>query len=195
MRRWTLFLIVAGLAGSAVAFDPTIHGNRIGVLDPAARYDSRDNEAVVMIERYLCDELRSRGFDAFPVGRSYEALTRFDPLNADYYVEIAGSDGATTPVGGVAVGTENIAVDLGIIVSRVATQIRLYDGRTLDLVRTFDLQKRSTSVVPTGIGVGGWSGRLFFSAAIPLFQWRQVRSAAHGVARDAASAVSEAVQR
>ncbi len=43
MRRWALFLIVAGLAGSALAFDPTLHGNRIGVLDPAARYDSRDN--------------------------------------------------------------------------------------------------------------------------------------------------------
>ncbi len=55
-----------------------------------------------MIERYLCDELRSRGFDAFPVGRSREALTRFDPMNADYYVEIAGSGDATTPIGALA---------------------------------------------------------------------------------------------
>jgi hypothetical protein len=66
--------------------------------------------------------------------------------------------------------------------------MRLYDGRTLELIDRFDLRQRRTTLAPTGIGVGrmpfvGW-------IAVPLVQRAQYRAAAREVARDAADRIA-----
>lgn len=189
-----MFLVIFALASAAMAFDPTAHGNRVGVLDLSARYDAPDADIAMAIERRLSDELRSRGLDAFEVRAQYSQLQRFEPANADYYVEITGGSGSATPIGNVSLGTRNVVADIGLIVSHVAAQVRLYDGRTLELLQTFDLEHHNTAVVPTGVGIGGWTGRVAFWAAVPIFQWTQTRSAIRSVAQEAASAIAEQVQ-
>jgi hypothetical protein len=92
-----------------------------------------------------------------------------------------------------AVSLMAFAADLAILVSRVATEVRVYDGRTLELLRSFHLERHGTAVVPTGIGVGNMTGDIAFWAAVPLMRWFHDRGAARDVAADAALAIAREI--
>lgn len=186
MRPAALAFVLFAVAAAAPAFDAS-RGARIAVLDSSASYAGAELYVSAFVERQLCDELRERGFDAFEIRTPIDRLTPFDAVNADYYLEIQGSGGGASPVADASIGLGSVAVDLGLVVSHVATRVRLYDGKTLEMVRTFDLSKSSTSLVP--IGIGGWSRSVFFSLAAPA-RWLHDRTAMRGIARDAATAVA-----
>lgn len=175
---------------SAFAIDVSLkRGARVGVLATSERH-SYDTERRVAdaVQNYLRDELTARGFDAFRAGGTYDELRRDDRANADYYVEIVSSHGDSNLMGAVGVGGGPIAAEIGVVVAHLAAEMRLYDGKTLELIDRFDLRERRTMVAPTGIGIErvpfvGW-------IALPLVQRAQYRAAAHDVARDAADRIA-----
>jgi len=136
------------------------------------------------VQNDLRRELRALGFDAFDARVTYEELMRHSSPNADFFVEVVSSHAVNHPRGGVGVAAGGVAVDVGLVVARVAAEVRLYDGRTLNEIAHFDLQKDNTAFLPMAIGIGGRSLWGYF--ALPFVQYGQYRAAAHEVARLAA---------
>lgn len=194
MKRLLPGLCLFFLASSALAFQPNAgSGNRIGVLRMQHDWDRRDESAVADgVTRGLREELRQRGFDAFDTRMTIDDVRHSErAIDADFLVEIASSSDAGS-VGGVDVGGADFGVEMSVVVARVAAQLRVYDGRTLELIQTFDLHKSSTAVLPTAIGIGG--RHAYGWIALPFVHWAQLRSAARATARDAAARVAEATQ-
>jgi hypothetical protein len=184
MKRLLLALVLIALPSVAFAFDAT-RATRIGVLrgTDALQADVADS---------LRNELQSRGFDAFDAVRTYDEAVNDGAPVADFYVEITGGEAETSDQGGIGIGTRHGGVSIGVLVSRVAAQVRIYDGETMELVETHELAKRNTAVVPTSIGVGG--GSLFAYVALPMIERAQVRRVVRAVARKAADLVIDAVR-
>lgn len=140
------------------------------------------------VRNFLQAELHKAGFDAFDAHATYDALRRDEADAPDYWIEIASSSGGG-PVGGVGVGGSHVVVDISVVVARVAAEVRVYDGRSLELVQRFELDRTKTGVMPTSIGVGGRD--LFGWIALPIMHYAQYRAAAREVARDAALRVAQ----
>ena len=136
-------------------------------------------------------ELRHAGFDAYTVPATFEEVRDGMGADADFYVEVA-SDGSTTPYGGIDVGNRNVGVSVEVVVSQIAGELRIYDGRSLELVEAHELHERASAVMPTYIGVGGRSGHV--GIALPFARWAQNRRVVRGAAREAAAAVAETVR-
>lgn len=192
MQRWSAGLVLLFLAGSAFAFDTTRHPVRIAILRPVAHFDGDAESSIQnLVLRSLTARLRERGFDAFDAGMTYDDAAGREAV-ADYLVEIAGGEAFSDDYGGVGFGSRNADVMLEVVASRVAGQLRVYDGRTLDLLAREDISRRSSAILPTSIGLGG---REYFAViALPFVQWVQVRRVAHAAARDAAAAVTDTVR-
>ncbi|MGZ4777940.1 MAG: hypothetical protein ACXV5L_01995 [Thermoanaerobaculia bacterium] len=182
--------ILLAASVSAFAIDVNVkRGDRIGVLAISERHVyTTEHRVADALQNYLRDELGTRGFDAFRVEETYDELRRNDRANADYYVEIVSSHGDANVMGAIGVGGGPIAAEVGVVVSHVATELRLYDGRTLELIDRYDLHQRRTNIAPTGIGVGGRS--IIGWIALPIFQRAQYRAVTHDVARDAADRIA-----
>jgi hypothetical protein len=190
MKRLSISLLLLLVAGSALAFDTTKRGTRIGVLTAPGRYEAGAETALsASIGKYLREELQKSGFDAFQTNVTYDELSRNATVNADYYIEVTSSDSTAGSPGGIGVGTSNVGVDISVVVARVAAEVRLYDGRTLELVRRFELTRSKKGIAPTSISIG--APGLFGWIAIPITEIVQFRRAAHEIAREAASQVAE----
>jgi len=136
------------------------------------------------VQSDLRRELRALGFDAFDARVTYEQLMRQSSPNADFFVEVVSSHAVNHPRGGVGVAASGVAVDVGLVVAQVAAEVRVYDGRTMNEIAHFDLQKDNSAFLPMSIGIGGrWLWGYF---ALPFVQYGQYRAAAHEVARMAA---------
>jgi hypothetical protein len=194
MKRF-LFLGLLLVATPLLAINTSVlrRGDRVGVLRMSERFDVASEETVARtIESDLPRVLRDRGFDAFDAHATYDDVRRGDGPGAAYYVEVVGARAGDREAVGVGVGAENVYASIGVVVSRVAAEVRLYDGKTLELVDRWDLSKKSTAVVPTSVGVGG---RFVWAAiALPFVHYGQYRSAAHDVARQAAERIAQAAQ-
>ncbi|MEO8379754.1 MAG: hypothetical protein ABI779_08840 [Acidobacteriota bacterium] len=178
-------------AGPLLAFDTTPVKPRIGIVRVPGthRYDP-DEHVQKAVRESLRNELRGRGFDAFLSESTLEQIERSDDRRADLYVEIVG-DADTEDYGGVNVGDRHVDVSIGVLVSHVAADIRIYDGRTLDVIATDSLSRRSTAVLPTSVGFGDHG--LFAIIALPFLERAQVRSVARACAREMATRVIEVV--
>jgi hypothetical protein len=188
MKRLILLLACAIAVPAFALTRPPRPGDRIGVLRMSDRYTHGPEQTVAKtVQADLRNELRDRGFDAFDARVTFDELRRGTP-NADYYVEIVSSHTLNHPIGGVGAGQIGIAVEVAVVVSRVAAEMRLYDGRTLDLIESYDLRKDKTAVVPAAIGMG--NTRLWLFAAIPFLQYGQYRAAAHEVAAEGAARIA-----
>jgi hypothetical protein len=193
MKRLVLAVIVFSMAVPAMAFRPTLHrGERVGVLRPLT-FDGRDGDVANAVTRSLQRELRARGIDAVDAGITFDDLQREQRIDADYFVEVVSSDADGGPFGGIGVGGDHVGVDISVIVSRVAAQLRLYDGRTLQLIDTYDMQRSAKAVMPTAIGVGGRHVGLW--VALPFVHYARYRAAARAVAADAATAIVAETRR
>lgn len=166
-------------------------GDRIGILLMPERYaDGSDLRIVEHVRRYLREELRDAGFRPFDAAVTYDDLHRHDEQNADYYVEIVGADASSRAHDLGNISDDHASVELALSVARVAAAIRIYDGKSLELLRTFDLKGRSRAVVPTDVGVGVRG--LIAWIAVPIIEHAQVRAAAHDVAEDAVRRIRKA---
>ena len=193
MKRVAISLLLLLVATAAFAIDTTTpRGTSIGILQSPERYPTGDEAMASAIRKHLREELHKGGFDSFDAGVSIDDLSRGDSSNADYYVEIASSDTNSGAVGGVGVGGGAVAVDISLVIAHVAAEVRLYDGRTLELIHRFELDKSKRSIAPTGVGIGGRN--LFAWIAVPFVEMAQFRSAARGVARDAATRITDYVK-
>ena len=160
-------------------------GDRIGILRMSDRFGYGAEHTVAhTLQNDLRRELRALGFDAFDAGVTYDDLSRRGPASADFYVEVVSGHAVNRPVGGVGADAGGVAVEVAVVVARVAAEVRLYDARTLDVIERYDLQKNNTAVVPTAIGVGGRSVRA--TIMLPFVQYGQYRAAARDVAHQAA---------
>lgn len=190
MKRAALALALVLISAAAFALDTTKRGDRVGVLRSPARW-ANDSEGYVSdsVLRYLREELKQNGVDSFDMQRTLDELVQDGGPAADWYVEIASSNADADSYGGIGVSGRHGSVEVAVVVSRVAAEVRVYDGRTLELVDKWDLRKRNTMVVPTSIGVG--SRHAYVWLALPIVQWAQLRSASRSVAQNAAAHVTE----
>jgi hypothetical protein len=193
MKRLLIAITCSALAASAMAINVDAkRGDRIGVLMVSAHNapvtDVRIAESVL---NYLRDELASRGFDAFRLEATYDTLRREDRPVANYYIEIVSGHAEANAQGGVGAAIGPVTTEIGVIVGRVAAEMRVYDGQTLDLIDRFDLSQSHTTVAPTGIGFRGLP--IFAWIAVPIAQHSQIRAATHAVAKQAADRISSGI--
>lgn len=184
MKRLMIAMLLVALPSVAFAFD-TERQTRIGVLR-----GSHPMQADVA--GTLLNELRSRGIDAFDAVRTFDEAIEDGAPVADYYVEIIAGDARSTEHGGIGVGSRHVGVSVGVLVSQVAAEVRIYDGETMQLVRSHDLSKRRTSVVPTSVGFGGSS--IFAYIALPYVERAQIRRMVRAAGRTAAELVLHTVR-
>ena len=186
MKRALLLLLVAVPAFGLTK--PLTRGDRIGLLQISSEF-AHDVERTVAtsLQKNLQRELRARGFEAFDAQMTFEDARRESP-NADYYVEIVSGHAANREWGGIGTGIGHVGVDVSVVTARVAAELRLYDAKTMEMIDRFDLAKRNTAVVPTGVGVASRSVWAF--VALPFVNYAQYRSAARAIARDAAERIA-----
>jgi hypothetical protein len=186
MKRTLLAFCLMLAATTALAFDTTKAPDRIGVLREVSA-------GAATVERSLIAELRKQGFDAFDVGMTYEELLDQEAVPiAAYIVEIRGGQPHTADFGGIEVLGRNVDVSLGMVVSKIAAELRLYDGVTMELIASSDLSKRSSAFLPTSIGFGGSS--IYASLALPFVSQTQHRRVSKKAARDAAAFVTDTLR-
>jgi hypothetical protein len=198
MRR-TVFAVALAItliaATTATAFNTGTHPIRIALLAPPDRYvDRRDEHASDLVRSHVQTELLDLGYDIFVTNLRLTDLSRDDHPRPDYYIDIFGPGGGGYPVAGIGLPVgRNAGVDFAVIVSHVAASVNVYDGRSLELLHTLDLHKKSTTVAPAAIGIGG---RPFWAViAMPFVEWAQYRSGVRAVAHDAAREIDEALHR
>ncbi|HEV7767280.1 MAG TPA: hypothetical protein VGQ76_19920 [Thermoanaerobaculia bacterium] len=180
MKRLPIALCLLLVATSAFAFDTTRRGERIAVLRGS-------HDAEIAMANALRRELRERGFDAFDVEYDDRATI------ADYVVEIAEARPSTEDYGGIGVSGRHADVEIGIVVSRLHAELRIYDGETMELIASENLSKGKTALMPTSVGIGD-GGSLYAVLALPFIERAQHRSVARAAARDAATLVVAAVR-
>lgn len=189
-RALGIVLLLAATPLLAINTSILRRGDRIGVLRMSERFDGSEQTVANAIESVLPRALRDRGFGAFDAQRTYDDLRRGDVADAAYYVEVVGARAGDRQAAGVDVGVDNLYASVGVIVSHVAAEVRLYDGRTLELVDRWDLSKKSAAIVPTSVGIGG---RYVWGAIVlPIIHHGQYRAAARGVAQTAAERIAQA---
>jgi hypothetical protein len=188
-----LLLVLVSVPVFAIHTNVLRRGDRIGVLRMSEQFDFASEETVAKtIESDLPRALRDRGFDAYDTQATVDDVRRGDAGGAAYYVEVVSARAGGRETAGIGVGTEGIGATVSVVVSRVAAEVRLYDGKTLELIDRYELSKKSTGVVPTSVGIGG---RYVWAAlALPFVHYGQYRSAAHDVARQAAERIAQAAQ-
>ena len=189
-----IFAVALLTAATATAINTRTHPIRIALLAPPDRYiDRHDVQAAELVRNSLRGYLQNFGYDAFIVDERLADLQRDERPRPDYYVDVFGPGGGGYPVAGVGLPIGSGAgINLEVIVSHVAASVNIYDGRTLDLLQTLDLHKRSTAVAPSAVAFGG---RAFWGLiAVPFVEWAQYRSGIRAVARDAAREIDEALR-
>ncbi len=70
---------------------------------------------------------------------------------------------------------------------QLVPELRVSDGRTLDLVARRRLDRSNTTVIPTGVGAG--SSRLSVFLAVPFVEYLRGRAAVNAVVDDAADEI------
>lgn len=185
MKRALSVIALLLAANAAFAFDSARRTSRIAVL-------RGESDVQQVVADALRRELRARGLDAFDAERTYDDVRDGDAGLADFYVEITGGDASTEDYGGVGISGRHGDVELGVVVSRLAAELRVYDGNTMELLATQSLSKRSTAVLPTSVGIGGRA--LYAFIALPFIERAQHRSVARAAAREAATLVAATVR-
>jgi len=197
MKRVLFAAALLLVAGAAFAFNPapataSTSTPRVGVLRVSQEYEHAEASVAKMVVRYMLDELRDRGLDAYDTRLTYEEVSDGAGEDADYYVEIVGAGGDSGSYGGLGVGTYDVGVSVDLVVSNVVAELRVYDGRNGNVVLSETLNKRKKAVMPTMVYLGG--SRLFAALTVPFVQHAQFKSVTRSAARDAAQKVAAAVQ-
>lgn len=187
MKRVLFIAALLLAAASAFAFNPAPASPRVGVLRVSEDYGHSERSVANLVVSYLRDELRQRGVDAYDTRLTYEQVSKGDGEDADYYVEIVGAGGESGSLGGIGVGTWDAGVSVDVIVSHVAAELRVYDGHTGQLLKSHQLNKRNTAVMPTSVYLGG--SHVFAALTVPFVQHAQYKRISRSAARDAAQMV------
>src|SRR5258708_9815769 len=128
---------------------------RIAVLHTSDRWgDPGMDAAAAAIEHEIVGQLRQRGAEAWEARRMLEDVANDDTSpEADLLVEVTAGPARLHEIGGIGVSDTHFAATLGLVLSRVAAEVRLYDARTHELVDHYELSKSKTAVLPTSFGI------------------------------------------
>jgi hypothetical protein len=196
MRRLTLALALLLVAANVAAIDTRTRTAplRISVLASSEHsFGVRETQAAELVRGAIRNALRERGYDAFTTGDRYDDLRRGEGRLADYYVEIIASGAQERAVGGVAFPVGGgLGAELDVVIDRVAAEVRLYDGKTLGEIRTFDLRRQSTAVAPSAVLA---SRSIWAVVALPVWEWSRYRGAAREIGSEAAGLIAEELPR
>jgi hypothetical protein len=187
MRRVAL---ICALALPLFGLTRPVHpGARIGVLRmPPDVYNSEPSKTIATnIQNDLRIELASRGFGSFDAAVTFNDLQRGGAAPADYYVEIGCSFGSRTS-GMAAAAVGPIMINSEIAASDVDAEVRLFNGRTLELVARYELRRKRRSVIPAGVGIGTYG--LWAMLPLPLVRDAQFRALEREIAREAADRIA-----
>ncbi|HEX7153142.1 MAG TPA: hypothetical protein VF618_16770 [Thermoanaerobaculia bacterium] len=187
MRRLLIAISLLLIPAAAFAFD-TSRGreNRVGILLPAD-FDG-DRYVHDSVRKYLHGELRNAGFVPVNMRDTIDELRERGDGDAMYYVEITAGESSAEHYAGIGVAGRHGGVDLGVVASKMWVELNIYDGETLELIETYDLAERSSTIAPTGVSLGG--PRAWGWVSLPWAQWAQSRRAAKAVARDVAQRIA-----
>lgn len=189
MKRTLLAFLLLAAALPVAAINTRLGpGDRVCVLQVRQRGDFDDRLAQAIRDR-LENALRQRGFHTVESNATLDDVRSNPHLAADYFVEIVSADSDAYPTGGVAVGAGHVGIDVSVIVSRVAAELRIYDGRTLELLETRPLHRQNVTVAPSGVGIGSYHASIW--VALPFVEWARYRSAVRAVVEQAAATVSD----
>jgi hypothetical protein len=192
MRRVLSFLAIAiAVAAPAFSFDTTRRAGsaqRITLLQASIDNGYDEGRVAARVRQQLVRELRERGFDAVDGRYSYDDLVRGGRTDSDLYVEITPSSESVTQAGGVGVGNRHVSVDLAVLVAHAAAELRVYDGRTLNLITKRSLHRNNVTVVPTAVGAGTHRAAVWI--ALPFVEYVRYRAAVGAVVDDAAAEIA-----
>ena len=155
----------------------------MALLDLSPRFEMRVDAFGAMRDS-LKVALNRHGFDSYKTDLRYEELERFKSGNADYYVEIVGSERDAYSNGGGGVGVGPVDVGVTAVKNRHFLELRVYDGQTLERLRSYQLDASTTSLVPSLLGVRGYH----FFASLFLAPWTDRAQAQHTIDRVAGEA-------
>lgn len=198
MKRLALFLLVVTHAAGAAAFNPNpAPGNRIGILNTAVVEEDLVTLRVASLMRgHLARELRKAGFETFETRATLDEIAESDRTEADYYVEFVHGDSSESHDGGFGIAGRRGGIDLGIGGASISARLRLYDGRTLELIDELYAAASDRAVVPTSIGIGSRRGGIWVGLPIRLMRSRAVaRQAAREAAEEIASLLRGEAER
>jgi hypothetical protein len=193
MKRAALILLLLAIAVPSFALKGTPDGKhplRIGVLHTGDEWaDWNYDRAAGAVEAEIVAQLHERGIDAWQTHRTLKDAFQDNVEPADLYIEVSGGDARLHEIGGLDISGPHVATTLGVIISKAAAEVRVYDGKTLDLVDRFELSKRRTAVVPTSVGLR--EGSIIGFTVVPIFQHLQYRAAVRDVAKEAAERITK----
>lgn len=184
---------MSALAAAVLMLITGSHAPRVALLDLSPRAEVSPRSFAI-VRNAMRDELRARGVDVVVSTATYESLQRHDNL-ADYVVEITNvqHEGGDGPVRGV-IGAGPAGVEVSTMRGTAQAEMRLFDGRTLELIDSYALESDSSGLAPTAIGVG--NREVFASVLVlPIFEQAYARNAARKVGRDAARRIAEHIAR
>lgn len=191
MKRTILALLLLTAATPLLAVKGTPDGKRtmrVAVLHTNDRWaDESYNSAASAIEHEIAAQLRAKGYDAWEAHRTLDDVRDGQADAADLYVEVSGGDARLHEIGGLDVSGPHLATTLGLIVSKCAAEIRVYDGQYLDLINRFELSHRKTALVPTSLGLR--EGPIYAITVVPIMRHLQYRSVIHDTAEEAVSRI------
>lgn len=170
--------VLALLLVAVPAFALTTRRPTIALLDLSPRYEMRVDAFGAMRDS-LKVSLTRHGFDAYTTSDRYEEIERFRDGNADYYLEIIGSEREAHSNGGGGVGVGPVDVGVTAVKNRHFLELRVYDGRSLDVLRTYQLDASTTSLVPSLLGVRGYN----FFVSLFVAPWTDRAQAQHTIDR------------
>ncbi|MFZ2491912.1 MAG: hypothetical protein WA208_10550, partial [Thermoanaerobaculia bacterium] len=188
MKRAVLVLLLGLAATAAFAFDPERREPRIAVVSSPGAADGGSS----LVARLVREELRGAGLDAYTIDATVDELVRDGAREeADLVVELVSLGARTDHHGGIGIPIGDAHLGLGVVNSTVATELRVYEVVSGELLLSRELVSRRGALLPTGLGAGG---RHFFGwIALPIGEMTQPRRAARAVARDASALVLETV--
>jgi hypothetical protein len=192
MKRAALLVSILVLAVPVWAIRGTPEGKRplrIAVLHTGDQWaDPSMDEAAAAIEHEIVGQLRQRGAEAWEARHMLVDVPNEElSPEADLLVEVTAGEARQHEFGGVALGDAHVSATLGLVLSRVAAEVRLYDARSRELLDRYELSRSKKAVIPTSFGIG--DGRFFAYSVIPIARHFQYRSAVRDVAAEAADRI------
>ncbi len=192
MKRAALVLSLLVLAVPVWAIRGTPDGKRplrIAVLHTGDQWaDPSMDAAAAAIEHEIVGQLRQRGAEAWEARHTLGDVRNEEPSpDVDFLVEVTAGEARQREVGGVALGDAHVSTTLGLVLSRVAAEVRLYDAGTHEMLDRYELSRSKTAVLPTSFGIG--DGRFFVYSVVPIARHFQYRSAVREVAAEAADRI------
>ena len=192
MKRSVLILVLLLVAVPMWAIKGTPSGKRplrIAVVHTGDRWaDPSLDSAAAAIEHEIVGQLRQRGAEARETRHTLDDAEDNDAPEADLYVEVSAGQARQSEIGGIGLSDSHVSSTLGVILSRVAAEVRLYDAHTHELVDRYELSRSKTAVMPTSIGIG--NSHFFAFGVVPIARHFQYRSAVRDVATEAADRIT-----